>query len=420
MTKTASTETAYGAGQVVSREELKPFVRRTDRHALTHLIIHMAAIGGSGVLVYLTLSTGWVAPAMLLHAILMVNIYSPIHEGSHGTPYRTRWLNEAVYRFLSLIYVQPPLYFRYRHAAHHTHTQIRGWYPDFPVREKPRRLDYLWYVSAIPFWMRNIEWLVRNALGNIDPADYYFLPKDEFPRLHREARVYLAIYAAIAAVAIYLGSWVPVIILAAAAPHRRAFSALDQHRRAYRPHGAWGSARQYADDPGPAMACLPALEHELSRRTPYLDAGPVPCLAEIACQVERPNDLSDGPAQRSPDHPEDHGRKRSAGGGDHRRVAPSRGVDDMTEIADTTIAYGRDKIISRQELKPFVKRTDRHGLVYFVGHSALLGRDRYFGLCDARYVVGRAGDHPAWFLHVLPVRAGARVQSPHPVPHPCG
>lgn len=210
-TSATSAEIAYGADTVISRPELKPFVQRTDRHALTQFIIHMAAIGGSGVLVYQTLGTWWVMPAMLLHALLMVNIYSPIHEGSHGTPYRTRWLNEAVYWFLSLVYVQPPLYFRYRHAAHHTYTQIRGWDPDFPVPEHPRLVDYVWYVSSIPFWMRNVEWLVRNALGNIDRADYYFLPKDEFPRLHWEARVYLAIYAAIAAAAIYFGSWAPVV-----------------------------------------------------------------------------------------------------------------------------------------------------------------------------------------------------------------
>jgi fatty acid desaturase len=211
MTDTTKPEVAYGADQIISRKELKSFVQRTDRHALTHFLVHMAAIGGTGYLVYLSLGTWWAVPAMLLHALIMVNIYSPIHEGSHATPYRTRWLNEAVYRFLSLIYVQPPLYFRHRHAAHHTHTQIRGWDPDFPVPEEPRVIDYVWYVSAIPFWMRNIEWLVRNACGRISPADHYFIPTDEFPRIHWEARFYLGIYAAIAAVAIYFGSWAPLV-----------------------------------------------------------------------------------------------------------------------------------------------------------------------------------------------------------------
>jgi fatty acid desaturase len=203
--------TAYGADTIITRKELKPFVQRTDRHALTYFIVHMAALGGTGYLVFLSLGSWWIVPAMGLHAFIMVNIYSPIHEGSHGTPYRTRWLNEAVYWFLSLIYVQTPIYFRYRHAAHHTHTMIRGGDPDFSLPENARIMDYVWYVSTIPFWMRNGEWLLRHACGRIHPGDHYFIPADEFPRIHREARVILALYGAIAAVAIYFGSWAPIL-----------------------------------------------------------------------------------------------------------------------------------------------------------------------------------------------------------------
>ena len=207
----ATPATAYGADTIITRKELKPFVQRTDRHALTHFIVHMAALGGTGYLVFLSLGSWWIVPAMGLHAFIMVNIYSPIHEGSHGTPYRARWLNEAVYWFLSLIYVQTPIYFRYRHAAHHTHTMIRGGDPDFSLPENARIMDYVWYVSTIPFWMRNGEWLLRHACGRIHPDDHYFIPADEFPRIHREARVILALYGAIAAVAIYFGSWAPIL-----------------------------------------------------------------------------------------------------------------------------------------------------------------------------------------------------------------
>ena len=77
---------------------------------------------------------------MLLHAFVMVNIYTPVHECSHGTPFRTRWLNESVYRFLSLIYIWTPIYYRYRHAMHHTYTQVRGHErgPDIIMSEPPK------------------------------------------------------------------------------------------------------------------------------------------------------------------------------------------------------------------------------------------------------------------------------------------
>ncbi len=44
----------------------------------------------------------------------------------------------------------------------------------------------------------------------MDPADHYFVPVEEIPRIYSEARYTIAIYAAIAA-AIYFGSWAPVI-----------------------------------------------------------------------------------------------------------------------------------------------------------------------------------------------------------------
>ena len=203
---------AFGRDEVISREELKPFTRRTDRHALTFFLVHMSVLVVTGALVYVSLGTWWVAPAMLLHAFIMVNNYTPIHEGSHGTPFRTRWLNEAVYRFLSLIYIQTPIYFHYRHAAHHTHTQIRGKDkdPDIILSDPPKLSEYLFFFTTIPFWRRNITWLVRHALGRIDPADHYFLPVEEFPRVYSEARYTVAVYAAIAVAAIYFGSWAPV------------------------------------------------------------------------------------------------------------------------------------------------------------------------------------------------------------------
>ena len=204
---------AFGRNEVISRKELKPFTRRTDRHGLTYLAVHMSALVVTGALVYVSLGTWWVVPVMLLHAFVLVNIYTPVHDCSHGTPFRTRWLNEAVYRFLSLIYIQTPIYFRYRHAAHHSYTQIRGKErdPDHVLSSPPKLSDYIIYASTISFWRRNIGWLVRHALGRIDPADHYLLPVEEFPRIYSEARYTVAVYATVAAVAIYFGSWAPVI-----------------------------------------------------------------------------------------------------------------------------------------------------------------------------------------------------------------
>lgn len=203
----------FGRNNIITRKELKPFTRRTDRHALTWFGVHMSALIASGALLYLSLGTWWVVPAMLLHAFVMVNIYTPVHECSHGTPFRTRWLNESVYRFLSLIYIWTPIYYRYRHAMHHTYTQVRGHErgPDIIMSEPPKLSGYFYYAMTIPYWQRQFIWLSRHALGLKEPGDHYFIPDDEWPRIFNEARCTWAVYAAIAATAIYFGSWAPVI-----------------------------------------------------------------------------------------------------------------------------------------------------------------------------------------------------------------
>ncbi len=148
-------------------------VKRKDRDVLPSqegyifFLVHMSALVTTGGLPYLSFGTWWVVPAMLLHAFVMTNIYTPVHECSHGTPFRTRRLNEAVYRFLSLIHVQTPIYFRYQHAAHHSYTQVRGkgGDPDIVLSNPPKLSEYIIYASEISFWRRNIGWLVRHALS---------------------------------------------------------------------------------------------------------------------------------------------------------------------------------------------------------------------------------------------------------------
>ena len=63
---------------------------------------------------------------MFVHGIVLACLFAPMHECSHGTAFRTRWLNEFAYRLVSLVYISQPTWYRYRHAVHHTYTQIQG------------------------------------------------------------------------------------------------------------------------------------------------------------------------------------------------------------------------------------------------------------------------------------------------------
>lgn len=212
MTDSIDTTIAHGRDKILSRQELKPFVKRTDRHGLAYFAGHSALLIATGALVYGTLGTWWAVPATILHGFFMCFLFAPVHECSHRTPFRTLWLNEVVYWIYCFVYLMPPTYFRYSHATHHTHTQVRGKDPDMVLPERSTVWDYIVYVSAVPFWIRNGRWFILHACGYIQPSQRYFLPENQFGRVYAEARIFIALLALIAAVAIYFGSWAPLTL----------------------------------------------------------------------------------------------------------------------------------------------------------------------------------------------------------------
>jgi len=208
-TATAEPNMAFGRDQVISKKELKKYMRRSNLPGLINFFGHMAVMVLTGALVYITLGTWWVVPTMAMHGAVLAFLFAPCHECSHGTPFRSRWLNETVYWIVSLIYIVPPTFFRYYHATHHTYTQIRGRDPDM-LPKKMRVWDYVWYVSGISFWKRNLLWMLKHPFGMIADEQKYYIPESEIPRAATEARIILAIYVTVALLSVYFQSWLAV------------------------------------------------------------------------------------------------------------------------------------------------------------------------------------------------------------------
>ena len=47
---------------MLSRQEVKPYLKRKDWPGLLYLAVHFSMIGGTGYLVYVATSTGWMVP----------------------------------------------------------------------------------------------------------------------------------------------------------------------------------------------------------------------------------------------------------------------------------------------------------------------------------------------------------------------
>ena len=137
----------------------------------------------------------------------------PAHECAHGTPFRSRWLNEAVFWISAFMAYREPVYSRSMHALHHTHTLITGRDPEIDM---PRPAN-LWKLAAdfvrIPFAREYLGATVLHAFGVVSKGARDFVPEGEYRRMNRNSRVLFAAYAAVLAWAIATGSWLPLMLL---------------------------------------------------------------------------------------------------------------------------------------------------------------------------------------------------------------
>ena len=111
----------------LEKKTLKSIASRSDKPGVIYVFQWLIALMLTGCLVWMSLGTWWVWPAMFVHGVLLtVPAYSMSHETAHGTAFRTRWLNEAVLWVSSLIYLEEPLHRRYNpHLTSYLHMVAR-------------------------------------------------------------------------------------------------------------------------------------------------------------------------------------------------------------------------------------------------------------------------------------------------------
>jgi fatty acid desaturase len=172
--------------------------QRSNAAGLARLFGHVAVILLLGSLIALKVP-GWPL-LLLLQGIVMAFLFNLQHECTHKTPFRTEWLNEWVGWISGFIIVQPFLWFRYFHYAHHRYTNDPQRDPELVGVSKPKtRAEYVAFVVAIRYSIDKLRLLSRNAFADI--TDDY-VPESARMRLRTEARVMLALYVIVVALAV--------------------------------------------------------------------------------------------------------------------------------------------------------------------------------------------------------------------------
>ena len=67
------------------------------------------------------------------------------HECGHGTAFKTRWMNDAVYAIACFMIMRNPTIWRWSHTRHHTDTIIVGRDPEIVAMRPPA----LWKIARM-------------------------------------------------------------------------------------------------------------------------------------------------------------------------------------------------------------------------------------------------------------------------------
>ena len=203
----------YGWHQcAIDRKLLRSLMRRNDRDGLLRLAGYLTLLIGAAVLAHLSLGSWWALPAFLLYGSLWIFATSIAHEACHGTPFRSRWLNETVLFFSGLMVQQPPSLLRWTHARHHSHTSRSANDYEIILENPMSWRELLWQWSGMPGIFHYAIVITQLTFGHVNRAIRDCIPESALRRTVWEARAYFVIYLAVPLLAFLTESWWPILM----------------------------------------------------------------------------------------------------------------------------------------------------------------------------------------------------------------
>ncbi len=196
----------------VPRKRLKELMRRSDTRALRDFSLFAAALACLGVLAWFSLGTWWAPPAFLAYGILYASgAESRFHECLHGTPFRTRRINEAFLVVLGFMSLKNPFQWRWSHSRHHTDTIIVGRDPEIAYPRPPDVTGMFLNILHLRSGTSELLRSLRQSLGGLSNDELDYIPEGQRHLVIRHSRLIIAFLAAIVAWCIAVQSIIPLL-----------------------------------------------------------------------------------------------------------------------------------------------------------------------------------------------------------------
>jgi Na+-transporting NADH:ubiquinone oxidoreductase subunit F len=158
----------------------------------------------------------WAVIPYLCYAALYASISdSRWHESSHGTAFKTDWMNNLLYEISSFMVMRESTVWRWSHTRHHSDTIIVGRDPEIAVPRPPDIKALVLSFVNYGVYPKYFKQILTHCTGRMLEDEKTYIPETEFPKVYFRARIYVVIYTAVIALSIATGSFLPIMLIGA-------------------------------------------------------------------------------------------------------------------------------------------------------------------------------------------------------------
>lgn len=198
----------------VEPEDLRELMQRQDARPLRDFALFFGLLIGFATATILLWGSWFAAIPLVAYSILYsTGSQSREHETGHGTAFRTKWLNRLLFEITSFMAVRETFLRTHSHDAHHKHTIIVEKDPEIVTPAPPNMFQLVVNFLMLQRTLGELAQIVIHATGRLSARDrargHAALPQGA----PRTARLWLAIIGGTAALSVYAGSWIPVLLL---------------------------------------------------------------------------------------------------------------------------------------------------------------------------------------------------------------
>lgn len=198
----------------VARTKMRELLERRDGPAVRDTLIWFGLLflfGGAGFLLW---GTPWAVLPFALYGVIFASTSdSRWHETSHGTAFKTDWMNNVLYEIASFMVLRESTLWRWSHTRHHSDTIITGLDPEISVQRPVDILKLILGFFNVFAAQKFFTGIFMHLTGRFSAEECTYVPESARRGIVVRAWIYLLIFLGVIGLALATRSLLPLMYI---------------------------------------------------------------------------------------------------------------------------------------------------------------------------------------------------------------